>query len=160
MRASTLGILSLLAIGIATSCGGAQRNGVDPRKNEITALWTQIRDWRREAGLQVDPRVEDMNQVIGTPVREVQRVCPDNHPVPPTCSDVCSLADAICDNAEQICILADQLGKQDTWAQDKCTSAKASCREAKKKCCAKCSETKATWLSPPPPAKPGPGAAK
>jgi hypothetical protein len=59
--------------------------------------------------------------------------------VPETCNDVCSLADAICDNAEQICILADELGKQDTWAQGKCASAKASCRDAKKKCCG-CSE--------------------
>ncbi len=143
MRTAQLAVVLLLAIWIASACGGPQRIPVDPRKNDITALWTQIRDWRREAGLPVEPRREDVLQVIGTPVREVQRVCTADHQVPQTCGDVCSLADAICDNAEQICILADELGKQDTWAHDKCSSAKASCRDAKKKCCG-CSEPKTT----------------
>jgi hypothetical protein len=132
----------------AFSCAGAQRNATDPRKNEITALWTQIRDWRREANLPVEPRREDVNSIRFTPVKEVQRVCPEGHNVPETCNDVCSIADAICDNAESICILADELGKKDTWAQDKCASAKASCRDAKKKCCG-CSEDKATEKSTP-----------
>lgn len=159
MKAAQLGIILLAAIAIASACGGRQQTGFDdPRKTEITSLWTQIRDWRREAGLPVDPRREDVIGVAGTPVREVQRVCAEGHAVPTTCSDVCSLADAICDNAETICNLANDLGKSDTWAQDKCSSAKASCRDAKKKCCG-CSETK--------PATPGatakassPGAAK
>jgi hypothetical protein len=141
-------VVALFALMLfAFSCGGAQRNGTDPKKNEITALWTQIRDWRREANLPVEPRHEDVLQVIGTPVKEVQRVCPEGHDVPETCNEVCSLADAICDNAEQICILADELGKKDTWAQDKCASAKASCRDAKKKCCG-CSEDKAEKSAP------------
>jgi hypothetical protein len=119
------------------ACGGRQK--VDTRKqDEITALSTQIRDWRREAGLPVDPRHED---VIASPktVDQAKHVCPESHAVPPTCDNVCSLADAICDNAEQICILADELGKEDKWAQDKCASAKTSCRDAKKLCC-KCSD--------------------
>lgn len=143
MRAAQLAVVLLIAIGIAASCGGPpNRPEPDPR-NEITALWTQIRDWRREAGMQVEPRREDLVQVAPMTVRDVQRVCTADHQVPQTCGDVCSLADAICDNAEQICILADELGKQDTWAQDKCSSAKASCRDAKKKCCG-CSEPKTT----------------
>jgi hypothetical protein len=92
-------------------------------------------------------------------VQQVQQICPENHAVPPACSDVCSLADAICDNAEQICILADELGKGDTWAQDKCTSGKGSCRLAKKKCCSKCSETKVEPPQQKPAAKPAPAPA-
>ena len=36
--------------------------------------------------------------------------------------------------------IADDLGKDDDYAQEKCTSAKASCREAKQRCC-NCSES-------------------
>jgi len=139
MRASTLGIVLSSAILIAMACGPKRAPG-GPKQDEITALWTQIRDWRREAGLPVDPRREDVIAIGPQTVDQAKHVCPDSHPVPATCSDVCSLAEAICDNAEQICILADELGKEDTWAQDKCSSAKASCRDAKKRCC-KCSET-------------------
>jgi hypothetical protein len=169
VRAARLGVVLLLAIWIASACGGPPKPPNDPRKNDITALWTQIRDWRREAGMQVEPRREELVAVAPMSVREVQRVCTADHQVPQACGDVCSLADAICDNAEQICILADELGKADTWAQDKCASAKASCREAKKKCCG-CSEptttvpgstAKAPVLvpKPVPPAGAKPGAA-
>jgi hypothetical protein len=139
MRASTLGVVLGMAIAIAMACGPKRPPDAPQKRDEITALSMQIRDWRREAGLPVDPRPQDMPQ---TPkdVEQAKRVCPDSHPVPPSCSDVCSLADAICDNAEQICILADELGKDDKWAQDKCASAKVSCRDAKKKCCTKCSD--------------------
>lgn len=128
-------IVALFALMVIAFACGPKQVRKDTRPDEILALWTQIRDFRREAGLPVDPRREDVLQVVGTPVKVVQRVCPEGHNVPETCSDVCSLGEAICDNAEQICILADELGKDDTWAQDKCSSAKASCRDAKKKCC-------------------------
>ena len=126
----------------ALACGG-QRAPRSPKVDEITALWTQIRQWRREAKLPVEPRHEDVNMMYDMPMQKAERVCTDGHAEPPTCGDVCSLADAICDNAEQICILADDLGKDDKWAQEKCASAKASCRDAKKKCC-ECSAPKAT----------------
>ena len=138
MRATTLGAVLAVAVGFA-ACAGAQKT--DPTtgpKTEITALWTQIRDWRREAGLNVEPRREDVIGIANTPMKSVEPVCAADHSVPPACGDVCSLADAICDNAEQICILADDL--KDQWSADKCASAKASCREAKKNCCKKCSE--------------------
>jgi hypothetical protein len=139
MKATTLGIVLATAIALAVACGSRQK--VDTRKqDEITALWTQIRNWRREAHLPVDPRREDVIALEPVPVDQAKHVCPDAHPIPPSCGDVCSLADAICDNAESICILADELGKGDKWAQDKCASAKASCRDAKQLCC-KCSET-------------------
>jgi hypothetical protein len=138
----TLLPIALLAMIVAFACGPKQPPEGPRKQNEIQALWTQIRDWRLEAGLSVDQPPSELIGIAPKTVKQVQQVCPENHAVPAACSDVCSLADAICDNAEQICILSDELGKQDTWAQDKCTSAKGSCREAKKKCCAKCSETK------------------
>jgi len=141
--------IALLAMIVAFAACGPKQPPEGPRKqNEIQALWTQIRDWRREAGMDVEPRPTDVNAVAPMTVKQVQQVCPENHAVPQACSDVCSLADAICDNAEQICILADELGKRDTWAQDKCASAKASCRDAKKKCC-KCSEANSTPAAAP-----------
>jgi hypothetical protein len=138
VKATSLGLLLGLAIAIAAACGGVQKPPDDRRPDEITALWTQIRDWRREAGLPVEPRREDVMGIYNTPMKSVEPVCSPDHSVPTTCGDVCSLADAICDNAEQICILADDL--KDQWSADKCASAKASCREAKKNCCKKCSE--------------------
>ena len=107
------------------------------KMTEITTLWAQIRDWRRAAHMVLDPTPADMFQWRSRPVSEAARVCPDGRTVPATatCSDICSLADAICDNAEAICAIADELGKADHDAQDKCASAKASCREAKQRCC-------------------------
>jgi hypothetical protein len=103
--------------------------------NEITTLWVQIRDWRREARMELDPSPATAIAWRGRTVPEAARVCPDAHRVPPACGDVCNLGDAICDNAERICGLADELGRDDQLAQEKCASAKASCREAKQRCC-------------------------
>jgi hypothetical protein len=141
VRTTTLAVVLLTAIAIAASCGGTQKR--DSRKaDEIITLWAQIRDSRHEAGLPAEPRHEDVIASAPKSVEEARHVCPESHAVPPTCGDVCSIGEFICDNAEQICILADELGKDDQWAQDKCSSAKASCRDAKKLCC-KCSEDKA-----------------
>ncbi len=128
--------ITLVCGGLLAACGGPQTNdhSVDKR-NEITALWTQIRGFRHDAGMDLDPSPSTLNQIRFKSVKDVERVCVDNHKVPKTCGDVCSLADAICDNAESICTIADELGKGDDFAQGKCTDAKASCREAKQKCC-------------------------
>jgi hypothetical protein len=134
------------AIAVIVACGGRQQG--DPfaeklrKENEITALWTQIRDWRREAKIGLEPAPTNLMQVRLRSVPEVRRVCPDAHEVPPRCDDICDLGSAICDNAETICQIADELGKGDEYAQDKCASAKASCREAKQRCC-NCSSTPA-----------------
>jgi hypothetical protein len=125
------------------ACGGRQVSGPThlEKDNQITALWTQIRDFRRLAGMKLDPTKLDVIQYGDKPANQVAQVCPDDHDVPKTCSDICSLADAICDNAEAICGIADELGKDDDYAQDKCKSSKASCREAKVRCCG-CSNDK------------------
>ena len=130
MRALILG----LAIGVV-ACGGAQRSeGPDPRDNEITALWTQIRDWRREAGLQVEPDATAVLAMRRMSVTGAARACVRPPEPRAACDDVCDLADAICDNAESICQIASELG-DDAWAREKCDSAKASCGEAQQRCC-------------------------
>ena len=131
------GIAAGVLIGVIVACGGAQKppHAIDPRDNEITALWTQIRDWRREAKMQLDPTPKDLITAGPLTIPQAKQVCQANHDVPKPCNDVCNLADDICDNAERICQLADQLGRGDGYAQDKCTNAKASCREAEQNCC-------------------------
>jgi hypothetical protein len=106
----------------------------DMNKQEIAALWMQIRDWRLEMGLRVEPDTTAIPAVRRQPVQKL-RVCPE-HPNPETatCRDTCNIADAICDNAERICDIAGQLDG-DAWAAEKCESAKASCKEATERCC-------------------------
>ena len=144
MRRGTGVLAAVVACGAVALAGSCARPMEPPewqrrqqKMTEITTLWAQIRDWRRAAHMVLDPTPADMFQWRGRPVSEAARVCPDGRTVPAnaTCGDVCSLADAICDNAEAICNIADELGKADHDAQDKCTSAKASCREAKQRCC-------------------------
>jgi hypothetical protein len=137
-----LALAAVVTVGIV-ACGGAPAPRSPARYDamtEITQLWTQIRDWRREAGLRVEPSAESIVQMKNRPLDDAMRSCPEGHPVTKACEDVCSLSDAICENADQICKIADQLGKDDHQAQEKCTSAKASCKEAKQRCCTKCSE--------------------
>jgi hypothetical protein len=126
---------SIAAMVIAFACGGPQKPNTGDKRNEVTALWAQIRDWRREAGMGLDPKPSTLVQMEYKSVKDAERVCVDNHKVPTSCNDICGLADAICDNAEAICDIADELGKDDDYAKSKCTDAKASCHEAKQKCC-------------------------
>lgn len=138
MRGATSAWLGLgggvLLAAVIVACAAPQRPD-DKRPAEILSYWMQIRQWRHDAHMDLDPAPTSLNAVLGKGVRDTARTCPDNHAVPKSCEDVCGLADAICDNAEAICNLADQLGKANAWAQDKCTSAKASCRESKQRCC-------------------------
>jgi hypothetical protein len=135
MRGTAWGIAAALACGLAAGmllgCPKAPPS-TSSQKNEITALWTQIRDWRLEAGLAVEPAAGDIARAPKT-VGHARAICRPN-PSTTQCGDVCDLADAICDNAERICDLAQELDG-DSWANGKCTSAKTSCREAKQRCC-------------------------
>ncbi|MEZ4368524.1 MAG: hypothetical protein R2939_19930 [Kofleriaceae bacterium] len=134
------GVRASLAAAIA--CGAcshpatpsASWQSANLRRDEITALWTQIRDWRREASMQVEPDAGAVLAARRQSVRAAATVCPDDHRPAPACEDVCGLADAICENAEAICAIARELG-DDPWAEEKCGSAKASCREAQERCC-------------------------
>jgi hypothetical protein len=138
--AAALWLLAMVAVAACAARPSApQWQAMQSRKNEITALWTQIRDWRREAKMGVDPSPTMVFAMSRQSVYTVERTCPDSHAGPAACGDVCNLADAICDNAESICAIAAELGG-DPWANGKCDNAKASCKEARKRCC-DCAET-------------------
>lgn len=145
-------VLGLLIAGLVLACNTRHPAGPPPwqvrmeKMQEINTLWAQIRDWRAEAKWELEPPRSIMISIQGKTVRDVQKVCPENHKVPKACDDTCRLSGSICENAELICKIADSLGKEDR-AQEKCTSAKASCREAKQKCCS-CS-TKPVDVEPP-----------
>ncbi|WP_428264761.1 hypothetical protein [Haliangium sp.] len=123
---------------VVAGCGGSQSpyEHIDQRKNEISMLWGQVRDWRQEAGLRgVEPSRRAIVEMHGQPVAKARRACPDPiEPATDECRDTCRLADAICDNAGRICDIAGELAG-DAWAADKCASAKASCKEARTACC-------------------------
>lgn len=131
------GLLLGTSIAAVVACGGSKPS-VEwetrlAKHNEISQLWTQIRGWRQSANMNLDPAPQLMSTLRGKRVREGVPVCPVAQPR--ACNDVCGLGDAICDNAEAICGIAAELGKDDDFAQQKCSSAKASCVEAQQRCC-------------------------
>ncbi len=139
MRATAL--CAALAVGATAAwmvaCGGARQQRPwaeqQARRNEITVLWAQIRDWRREAGMDVEPEKSAVMAMSRMSVTTAARACVLPRAPRGACGDVCDLGDAICDNAENICGIAEEL--DDAWAREKCDSAKASCREAQERCC-------------------------
>ena len=141
MAAAMLMLAALLLAACASPKRPMSYERIDQRKQEIAMMWAQIREWRQNAGLRgVEPPAREIIKMQGKPMSSATRVCPA--PVEPRtdrCTDLCSLGDAICENAESICRIAGELG-EDIWARDKCSSAKASCKEAKKECCRCCSE--------------------
>jgi len=137
-----------LAIAIAACASGKSARSpiasgpdaaMDPNKQAILDKWNEIGDWREKKGFIRDPldaleRV-DVQALRKSAVSKI-RQCPSDEDPPKTdeCTDVCTLKDDICDNAASICRIANDLG-DDEWARSKCTSAKASCKEATEKCC-------------------------
>jgi len=105
------------------------------RLDEMDRRLAEIRQWRHERGMRIEPAQPFVMAAHRQSVHDARAACPDNHVVPKSCGEVCSLADDICDNAEAICAIADELGKDDREGQDRCASGKASCAEAKKSCC-------------------------
>lgn len=119
----------------ADSAAEAQPMVYDPRLDEIRDRDAEIREFRRELGLKGDPSATDSEVWMVRPLSKALDVCPvDAYPQTPKCKDVCNLADHICENADAICDLAGDLTRNQ-WAQDKCASAKASCKDGKKRCC-------------------------
>ena len=131
----------------AAEAAGGGLGAADPRRNDITVLWEEIREFRRQAGLAAEPRfTRDHPAIVESSVEDL-RVCPsDPRPEDATCQDVCTLKEHICDNAEDICRIASDLG-DDAWADQKCQSAKASCKEATEKCCG-CAARDAAAMAP------------
>ena len=142
--------LVIAALILSCAAGTSMTRGESDRiakMNEITSLWTQIREFRADMGLSLEPSVTMLNEFRNKSVKDAQRVCADNHKVPKPCEDTCTLSGHICENADLICKIADELGEHDR-AQEKCTSAKASCREAKQRCC-NCSAKPPVQAEPP-----------
>ena len=132
MRGVFFGVI--LAVMIF-ACARPPMPSQPPAVQEITMLWGQIRQWRHEAKMEVEPAASAvMAMRKGLPVGRT--TCPDTRP-PAPCADICDPADAICDNAERICGLAGELADTQwaDWAKEKCASAKASCNEAANRCC-------------------------
>jgi len=148
VRAATLAALLGGAMFATLACSGPGRSVElikQDKRTEIIALWTQIRSWRLDAGMDLEPHPDSLLGVRGKSVKKAQLVCQAQVPTP--CNDVCNLGDAICDNAERICDIAAELGPDDKLGVEKCESSKASCREAKQRCCS-CAEKQkasATW---------------
>ena len=129
-----------LAIAIAACASGRSSpsavGGLDERKQDIQKHWNEIRQMRVEKGMSPDPLLDNRRpEFFQSPIAKI-RQCPSEEDPPKSdeCIDVCGLKDEICDHAASICRIADQLG-DDSWAQGKCRSAKASCKEATDKCC-------------------------
>jgi hypothetical protein len=132
IAAALLGLVAGVGLAACASQAPARVPGyeaMDSRKEEIRDLWMQIRSWRVDLRMSPDPSEDLLGQAAST-----ARSCPAEAPTAGTCGDTCNLKDAICDNAESICRIADELDG-DSWATDKCTSARASCKEAADRCC-------------------------
>lgn len=150
MRASRQ-VVTGLAIGLVIAACATKEGPMltkevrSAKQNDIENLWIQIRSWRHDAHMDLDPPATMLQYVRNMTARQAAESCPDSHVPPSSCNDICDLADDICENAESICGIADEM-PSDLWARDKCNSAKASCKEAKQQCC-KCDDdnAKAAW---------------
>jgi hypothetical protein len=144
-------LCAALFAGIACALGSCATRAAEPTyaevdksRDEIRALWLQIRDWRVEGGMGADPQSHVIRATDSYPVRAL-RVCPAA-PETERCQDVCDLKDAICDHAERICELSREIG-DDPWSAEKCASAKASCKEARERCC-RCTAEESAHAAP------------
>jgi hypothetical protein len=136
-------LILALSLNALLSCAGRPRVSQfaksDAQKDEIRELWAQVRIWRAEIGLRgVDPPDRLLRRYFDTPMHKLNICEPPAEPAA-ACNDVCGLAENICENAEAICRISKEL-HQDSWAANKCASAKVSCKEARARCC-KCEET-------------------
>jgi hypothetical protein len=130
-------IVAALLLAACAPRGPANPPWAD-RQRKLDAMdqrLSEIRQWRHEKGMGIEPSQPDLLQARKETVHQAKNVCTIDHVVPRACGDICVLSDDICDNAEAICAIADELGKDDQEGQDRCASGKASCHEAKKRCC-------------------------
>lgn len=126
----------LLATALIAACAagpGARRAAEDERrrdlKNDISMLDSQIKRDRQQAGLSLNPGPRWLEYWGNRPLASK----PPAKPQSDQCVNACDLAEYICQAAEDICRIAGELGDDD-WANEKCSSAKASCAEARQNC--------------------------
>jgi len=94
--------------------------------DEIQRLSNEIEAKRAELGLPVQATP------MATAPEAPQAACTRSSSE--TCTQTCTLSDAICSNASKICDLASKLSN-DAWATQKCTDARDTCTAATKRCC-------------------------
>lgn len=158
-RAALLAVAGLLACGLL-SCAqkaaprSAARSAApmpapsphEVAHDDIRQYWSEIRTWRVEQGWAPEPSASrPLNGALPA------RMCSGD------CGDICNVADAICQNKDRICEIAKQL-PGDSWAEDKCASARRSCDEAREacQCCRKTQRESTGDLSPVPSESPEP----
>jgi len=129
------GLLVGTAVGVGLAACGPKRQmmaagEIDLRKKEVQDLWIQIREWRVDRRWSAEPAAGKRLPAV----KDIRRCQTPKEPSTDTCQDTCNLKDAICDNAQDICRIAGELDG-DAWADEKCRSARASCKEATEKCC-------------------------
>jgi hypothetical protein len=133
-------LATALALGLLpVSCSHAppprRYAHIDLQKQEIQDLSMQIQQWRVDMGLRPRPETTLIQRYSEMPNAQLHHdACELEGDPPETCYDVCNLSEAICDNADTICHLAEAL-PDDAWAAGKCDTAKASCKEAQRRCC-------------------------
>jgi hypothetical protein len=143
-RGVVLGILLALTACASNKSPMVATTDMDLRKKEIQDLWIQIRDWRVDHQWSAEPTAG--MRVPGL-LKDIRRCKEPREPSTDVCQDICTLKDAICDNAQSICRIAGDLSG-DSWADEKCKSAKASCQEATEKCC-ECTAAEPPSTGPP-----------
>lgn len=136
------GVLGMIACAAAPSkspqpvTGDAAPAGVvhPPEIQDISMMMAEIRRWRTEMGLPPGP-LDSTLTMFTRPGAPPPLMCTgDDRPSEGTCGEVCDLATHICDNATDICRIAGDM-PANAWAADKCSKARASCKEADEKCC-------------------------
>jgi hypothetical protein len=107
----------------------------DPRVQEILEYWHDIREDRGKIDIGLFPSEQMIQGSKGYDFEN--KLCPDHDSMTKECDENCNLADHICDNAEAICGLANDLVGTPNypWAAEKCDQGRASCKEARQKCC-------------------------
>jgi hypothetical protein len=146
-----LGLLAGVCCAVVIACGAAA-----PKSS---ATMPPGADGGAGAGLR-DPRIVELDRTIDTELQKLDLARPAASPPEPgcapgciqpmsvtaasdpqchpasndTCKQSCDIADAICNASSKICSIATELGG-DAWANERCTSGKASCDAAHGKCC-------------------------
>lgn len=136
------GLGALVACGAAAhKSASAPTGSVDgapaamtPQRTELDELDRKITEELGQLGLSPAPVGPESLPVPAADIL-VPTADPTCKPSPSdTCKAQCTLGESICTNAKRICEIAAELGN-DSYANGKCTSGKASCDAARGRCC-------------------------
>lgn len=142
-----IGLVTVTGFGVLVACGAAAHKsasppsavdaspaGMSPLRAELDELDRRIAADLAQLGLAA-PTVEAGTAPVPAANIALPTADPTCKPSPSdTCKAQCTLGDSICTNAKRICEIAAELG-DDSYANGKCTSGKASCDAARERCC-------------------------